>query len=490
MAIPSPAIIAPTGLRLAARASAADRGHCSPAAAATLMALGDLCAVALSLSACVLARRVAGGHFSFSLYIGLWPVLALFPAAYALFGLYPGIVSNVVSEIRRTAAASTVVFLVLAVLTFLMRVADLYSRLVFLMAWGIALAAVPLTRALVRSLFAKEPWWGYPVVVFGDGDVALKLLHRLRRTPRHGLRPVAIVARGYPEGASIDGVPVFERLGQAGLDRRRLGPSRGLVVVSGTGGHELVDALHSHSTLLPRLLMVPGLDEVSSLDIEAKDVCHSLMLESLNRLLLPWPQAVKRALDVVCTVALGVVALPFAAVIAVIVRLESPGPALYGHARIGRDGRRFIVWKFRTMTLDADRVLESHLREHPELAAEWRLTQKLKRDPRVTRFGRFLRRLSLDELPQLWNILRGDMSLVGPRPIVTGEIEKYREAYASYSRVRPGLTGLWQVSGRNDVTFDERVGLDAYYVRNWSPWLDIYVLARTVSVVLTRAGAY
>jgi lipopolysaccharide/colanic/teichoic acid biosynthesis glycosyltransferase len=142
------------------------------------------------------------------------------------------------------------------------------------------------------------------------------------------------------------------------------------------------------------------------------------------------------------------------------------------------------------MTLDADRVLETHLREHPELAAEWRLTQKLKRDPRVTRFGRFLRRLSLDELPQLWNILRGDMSMVGPRPIVTGEIEKYREAYASYSRVRPGLTGLWQVSGRNDVTFDERVGLDAYYVRNWSPWLDIYVLARTVSVVLTRAGAY
>jgi lipopolysaccharide/colanic/teichoic acid biosynthesis glycosyltransferase len=124
------------------------------------------------------------------------------------------------------------------------------------------------------------------------------------------------------------------------------------------------------------------------------------------------------------------------------------------------------------------------------MAAEWRRDRKLRHDPRVTRLGRFLRRTSLDELPQLLNVFRGDMSLVGPRPIVTEEIEKYSEAYRLYTRVRPGLTGLWQVSGRNDTSYEERVALDTYYVRNWSPWLDVYLLARTVTAVLARAGAY
>jgi lipopolysaccharide/colanic/teichoic acid biosynthesis glycosyltransferase len=135
-------------------------------------------------------------------------------------------------------------------------------------------------------------------------------------------------------------------------------------------------------------------------------------------------------------------------------------------------------------------VLEYYLEQHPELREEWEQDQKLRYDPRVTRIGRFIRKTSLDELPQLWNVILGEMSLVGPRPIVTNEVPKYGPYYELYTIVKPGITGLWQVSGRNNTTYDERVQLDAYYVRNWSPWLDVYLLLKTVRIVLFAKGAY
>jgi lipopolysaccharide/colanic/teichoic acid biosynthesis glycosyltransferase len=142
------------------------------------------------------------------------------------------------------------------------------------------------------------------------------------------------------------------------------------------------------------------------------------------------------------------------------------------------------------MVPDADRILADYLSAHPEYLFEWQRDHKLRNDPRVTPIGRWLRRLSLDELPQLWNVVIGQMSLVGPRPIVKAEIEKYGRRFGLYSRVRPGITGLWQVSGRNNTTYDERVSLDEYYVHNWSVWFDTYLLLRTVKTVLNREGAY
>lgn len=177
-------------------------------------------------------------------------------------------------------------------------------------------------------------------------------------------------------------------------------------------------------------------------------------------------------------------------VIVILIVLDSKGPVFYRQARIGRFGRKFYVYKFRTMVQDADRVLTSYLGSSPEMKAEWLATRKLKNDPRVTRVGSVLRKLSLDELPQLWNILTGDMSLVGPRPIVDDEVERYGECFDIYFQVRPGLTGLWQVSGRNDITYEQRVALDEYYVRNRSLRLDMEILLKTVVVVLPGKGAY
>ena len=177
-------------------------------------------------------------------------------------------------------------------------------------------------------------------------------------------------------------------------------------------------------------------------------------------------------------------------VIAILIMLESKGGIFYSQIRIGRGGQKFKAYKFRTMVQNADYLLQNYLEKSPELKAEWLASHKLKQDPRVTQVGAFLRKFSLDELPQLWNIFIGDMSLIGPRPIVEEEIEKYGECFELYKQVRPGLTGLWQVSGRSDTSYQRRVELDEYYLLNWSFQLDIQILFRTVSVVLRNNGAY
>jgi Undecaprenyl-phosphate galactose phosphotransferase WbaP len=215
-----------------------------------------------------------------------------------------------------------------------------------------------------------------------------------------------------------------------------------------------------------------------------------LGLEVKQRLLLPGPRRAKRLIDLVLTIIGGIAVLPLIGLLAALVRATSAGPAFYSQERIGQGGRTFRAWKFRSMVRNADALLASHLAAHPELRTEWERDHKLRDDPRITWLGRFLRRSSLDELPQLWNVLSGEMSLVGPRPIVRAEVERYTSRFHLYGKLKPGMTGLWQVSGRNDTTYDERVEFDSYYVRNWSVWLDLVILARTSWVVVFGKGAY
>jgi len=213
-------------------------------------------------------------------------------------------------------------------------------------------------------------------------------------------------------------------------------------------------------------------------------------LEVRQNLLLPGNLLLKRALDLVGGVLLLVPFLLLYPVVALLLWREDPGPVLYRHLRVGQGGRRFFALKFRTMRQDGEEVLRRYLEANPEAQAEWVRDRKLREDPRVLRVGRWLRRLSLDELPQALNVLRGEMSLVGPRPVTEEELERYGEALELYLRVKPGLTGLWQVSGRNGVSYERRVALDRYYVQNWSVWLDLYLLARTAWAVGRREGAW
>jgi Undecaprenyl-phosphate galactose phosphotransferase WbaP len=214
-----------------------------------------------------------------------------------------------------------------------------------------------------------------------------------------------------------------------------------------------------------------------------------------ERLLCRSAQITKRIFDVAAVICGGLVLspllLPLLAVHWVSIRLYSPGPLFYGQERIGKDGRRFLAWKLRTMVIDAERTLQTYLLANPQMKEEWDRNQKLRHDPRVLPgVGQLLRKSSLDELPQLWNVLVADMSLVGPRPFTPDQLEMYGKVFSLYRKVRPGITGLWQISGRNLTTFEERAKFDAYYVRNWSLWLDVFILGRTIRTVLFREGAY
>ena len=197
----------------------------------------------------------------------------------------------------------------------------------------------------------------------------------------------------------------------------------------------------------------------------------------------------KRLLDLFGALVLIVLTAPLMLIISLLIRLDG-GPAIFRHRRIGLRGKTFPCLKFRTMHIRAREMLAQHLAANPEAQAEWAASFKLKSDPRVTRLGRFLRKTSLDELPQLWNVLRGEMSLIGPRPIVSQEVAKYGVGFALYAQVLPGLTGLWQVSGRNDTYFSRRVDLDCQYIRNWTVALDLKILLKTAGVVARGRGAY
>jgi Undecaprenyl-phosphate galactose phosphotransferase WbaP len=201
-------------------------------------------------------------------------------------------------------------------------------------------------------------------------------------------------------------------------------------------------------------------------------------------------RAIKRLMDVTLAILSLPVVVPAILIVAIVIKLTSPGPVFFSHRRICRNGSFFSMWKFRTMCVNSAEVLENYLAHHPEARAEWNKRHKLRYDPRITSVGGFLRRYSIDELPQIWNVFTGRMSMVGPRPIVAAEVEKYGEHFDCYCRVKPGVTGLWQVSGRSKLTYDQRVQLDCDYVNHWSLFRDLRILSVTLKCVAERDGAY
>lgn len=205
---------------------------------------------------------------------------------------------------------------------------------------------------------------------------------------------------------------------------------------------------------------------------------------------LPVGGVLKRSFDVIGAAAGLILLSPLFLLVALLVKFSGGGSIFYGHSRIGRDGNPFYCLKFRTMMQNGDAVLAAHIAANPEARAEWQATRKLQKDPRVTNVGAVLRKLSLDELPQLVNVLRGEMSLVGPRPVVEDEIHRYGPAAIYYFKSRPGLTGIWQISGRNDVSYDARIAFDRHYVENWSFQKDILIILKTIPAVCASRGSY
>jgi Undecaprenyl-phosphate galactose phosphotransferase WbaP len=438
-----------------------------------------------------LAFKAAGqGVPDWQPYVRLLPLLFVFVAVYALAGLYSGISITPPEELQRATFSTVLVFVALAMATVSFRGASKSLTRTAMGAMALSIVLLPLCRALTRRLFANEPWWGSPAVVFGTGAAARRAVKGMLDQPGLGLKPVAVVDSDPDSPNSVHGVPVMDGFELAINVPATYQFSYAVFAMSEVKSSYIQSLVEKYGLHFSRILVIPDLSNFSSLWVNPKSVGGMLGLEVYQQALVPAKQWPKRALDVALTLLGSVLVLPLIALIAMWIKIDSPGPVFYSQQRIGQNGSMFRAWKFRSMVLDADQVLNRCLAQDPALRQEWERDHKLRDDPRVTPAGRLLRRASLDELPQLWNVLIGEMSLVGPRPIVEAEIPKYGKIFDLYTKVKSGLTGMWQISGRNDTSYEERVNLDAFYVRNWSVWLDFYILFRTIETVVFRKGAY
>ncbi len=397
-------------------------------------------------------------------------------------GLYPAVGINYVYEIREIVSSASFAFLIVIGMTFLLKTSSIYSRIALVLSWMLTLILIPSGRYFMRKLLIGLHLWGEPVAIIGDVRKHPGLAEYFKVNTQLGLVPVVEIA----DGAVTNHTRVLEEIKATA---RRLSLSTALVVISDLNR---LDALvERYRFVFERVILIKGRNGSYSLhSLKSLDFADILGLQVMNNLLNGWAQLFKRVEDVVLSV-LGLIGLaPFLAVVAVCIYIDSPGRIFYRQERLGRNGTKFKLLKFRTMHLNAARVLDEALAANPAMKIEWQKYQKLRHDPRVTRVGGFLRKFSLDELPQLWNVLRGEMSLVGPRPMLPDQRSLYGPAFREYVRVAPGITGLWQVSGRNECTFARRAELDREYIQRWSVWLDIFTMLKTIKTVLWQRGAY
>ncbi|WP_194505890.1 undecaprenyl-phosphate galactose phosphotransferase WbaP [Klebsiella pneumoniae] len=367
-----------------------------------------------------------------------------------------------------------------------------FSRYIWVLTWALVLILVPISRMLTKRILNTLNLWQRDTWIIGSSTNANEAYKAITSERNLGLNIVGFITcdGGVPAGGKIDGINVLPN------DLSWL-PAIDVKT-------QFIVAVESHQSDIRnawlRNFMIKGYRYVSviptlrGMPLDSTDMSfifsHEVMIFRVQHNLAKWSSRVlKRLFDIVGSLVILSILSPALLYISRKVKQDG-GPAIYGHERIGKGGKSFKCLKFRSMIINSKEVLEELLAKDEDARREWESTFKLKNDPRITKIGAFLRRTSLDELPQLFNVLKGEMSLVGPRPIITAELVRYNEEVDYYLLSKPGMTGLWQVSGRSDVDYETRVYLDAWYVKNWSMWNDIAILFKTISVVLRKDGAY
>lgn len=444
-----------------------------------LLMLADLFCIYGVWVVVVLGYRAVGfGAYDPTFYLGMWPVGLVFVLVNVLFRLYhgrwfyPSLPYSPPEELRRLVGSSVLThLLVIAYLVFAYQTAEQYSRFViFVSGFLVAFLAQPM-RDLMRALMFRLGIGQIPVVLVGSGKKTERIADVLRSDRHLGLRVVRTVD---DDGSSL--VSIGRELDVRMLidcrDPRLLRAQ--IPELSRWYRHvESIPMSESFPVFGSRIIGLGGFGGV----------------ELVNQERMAFVRLEKWVLDKALAVVALILLSPFFVVLPILIRLTSRGPVFYRQNRLGLRGKPIRVWKFRSMYADADARLKSILASDPAAAAEWKANFKLQNDPRITPLGRILRKTSLDELPQIFNVFAGDMAIVGPRPIVQAEVEYYGSSYETFASVLPGITGLWQASGRSDTDYDQRVALDVQYVLNWSPWLDIWIIIKTAFSVLLMRGA-
>jgi Undecaprenyl-phosphate galactose phosphotransferase WbaP len=456
-----------------------------------LLASTDVCTLTLSITAGFQIWRLVNPSIPpIQTAMFLAPLCCL--VVFFFNDLYPGIGLNAVQHIRRYARSITLAYLLLTAVMVLTRKEIADSRGALVLAWAFSLAAAPLGRCIVSHCLGGFSWWGAPAIVFGAGDTGHLVIRNLNANRILGYRPVVCLDDDPRNHGICEGVPVLGCLADAPHVADAYNISYAIVAVPSMSRERLICHLRSWTQVFRNILLVSNLAGMASLWTEPRDLGGLMALEIRQNLLDPWNQHIKRAMDIAVS-ALGLLlAAPFLALLALWIRKVSPGSPFFTQEREGRNGYPLRVLKLRTMFPDAEGVLDEFLAANPAAREEWDSFCKLKRDPRILPgIGHLLRKTSLDELPQLWNVLKGEMSLVGPRPFPEYHNSRFDPEFRSLrTQVTPGLTGIWQVSARSDGDLAVQTTLDSYYIRNWSLWLDLYILIRTVRTVFGAEGAY
>ena len=382
--------------------------------------------------------------------------------------------------------------LVLSALNYFVSGEREFSRSLLLMSTVLIFFLLFALRYSSKRLFVHMGLWQIPVLIVGAGKTAELLDQVFQQDPNMGYRIIGLLEDSPEERPLTERYPVLGRFDDAERVIREHHIRTVVLAAPGLPSAQLIDLFLriQHETqdiaIIPDLFGLP----VGNLEIETFFDQKLVLLRTRNNMASQMNRLYKLLLDLAGAVTGIFVFLPVYLLLSILIYIDSPGPILFSHRRVGRGGREFPCYKFRTMVPNAHAELQKYLATHPECLQEWEDSYKLKDDPRITRLGRWLRKTSLDELPQFLNVLKGEMSLVGPRPIVRDEVAKYGQYIEDFYLVKPGITGLWQVSGRNDIAYEDRVRMDSWYVRNWSVWLDLVILLKTVRYVLAGRGAY
>ena len=415
---------------------------------------------------------------------------------FAFMGLYPGIMIPAAEQVKKYTISTFFGFSVIVSFVLVSSLTEsdpaafmkknsgsVYIIIAFTLAFVMSMFLLPIFREFAKRKFSKFSWWGVPAVIYCTGNSADEVIKKLNTNKYLGYKPAVIIDASLNDADIKDGIPVFPP------------------------NDEIIETIHDYN--IKQAIICDYHGEISSImtsyrytiavsksqssftcSQQLKDIAGIIGFASTHNLTFKTNLFIKRVLDIGLILFFSPILIPVFLLLIILTKLTSRGPVFYGHKRVGKNGKEFKCWKFRSMCIDADKKLEEILANNPEMRAEWEKDRKFTNDPRVTKFGKFLRKTSLDELPQLINILIGQMSFVGPRPVTEPELEKYGPYKDYVLSVLPGLSGMWQTSGRSDTEYEERISLDSYYIQNWSVWLDLWILIKTVYVVLKGRGAY
>ncbi len=395
-------------------------------------------------------------------------------------------------EVNVLVRSATIASSLIMIMIFIARKQIAFSRTLIVLAWLISLLLFPLSRFLVKNLIVRANLWKKTLLIIGVHKQSLLLFDSIKKNKTMGYEVLGFLDDDpHKTGRSFLGAKVLGPISQL-EDITRTYQSKDIVISTPhLPRHKIRELLTKCENLSDSMWLIPRSGDFITEGVEIEVFGDILSLYIKRNLKKPWNILIKTFFDFVLTTATIIILLPIFLLIALAIKLDSRGPVIYVQERIGKKNIVFDLYKFRSMYMDSEKKLDEHLKQHRAAQEEWTRYKKLKSyDPRITHVGKFLRKFSLDELPQLYNVLQGKMSLVGPRPYIPEELRDKDVFKEKIALVRPGITGLWQIKGRSEISFEERITIDEYYIRNWSLWLDITILIKSLKVWLTQKGAY